>query len=330
VSDRREPETPSEPEIPSALVAARLAGRLLDRLDAAALPAAGRLLGAVAERAGSARATAVDRVARLSARLAPQPPGPVTSGEPAPAGPGRPVVGAVGVVGARTAAVVERGARFAVLGLVSMIVISAAASMLQGVDHRGGQLVAPPEAGPGGPAAAPVQAPTVTVGPYPGDSVDAYRARARDQLSALTRAAPQADLYAVVSLADYRTPTQTLGILADYRTVRVFFAAPGAGVVRSAEVRDPVADVAAAFEREAAADDVRARGSADAAERRRAGREAAELRAGCACLFAAVVRAPAARLAELADTPAVRLVDAAPPGTTPSTAVFVPLRPGTR
>jgi hypothetical protein len=160
--------------------------------------------------------------------------------------------------------------------------------------------------------------------------VDAYRARARDQLAALTRAAPQADLYAVVSLADYRTPTQTLGILSSYRTLRVFFAIPGAGAVRSAEVRDPVADVAAAFEREAAADDVRARGSPDAAERQRAGRAAAELRAGCACLFAAVVRAPAARLAELADTPAVRVVDAAPPGTTPSTVVFVPLRPGTR
>jgi hypothetical protein len=229
-------------------------------------------------------------------------------------------------------AVLERGARIAVLGLVAMIVLSTAAALLPGVS--GGQPVVepvpPPIATP--PTTTPVGTPrtvtpTITVGPFPGDSVAAYVTIADRELTALAQAAPDADLLAVVDLTAFRSPQALHTLLGDYRVTQVFFAVPGNGPVHQAAVRDPMADVLAAFDAQAAEATRQATTTADPAAQTRDRAEANALHAHCDCAFAAVIRAPAARLLVLRADQAVRIVDAAPPGTLADTVRFIPVAP---
>ncbi len=236
----------------------------------------------------------------------------------------------------------ERGMRIMVLGAVGMIGVSAVAGLVRGPaagrpEGRAGPSGRPPagaQADPSGTAlATPVQtAPrpqTVQVGPSPDEPIDGYLTVARMRLAALAQAADQPDTYAVVSFPGYRTPEQTLGLLQDFRTVRVFFRVPPDGPTLSADILDPAADVRAAFEQAGDAAARRADAATDSDTRQLAADEAAALRDSCACLYGAVVRAPVERLVILAGMTSVRLVDAAPPGTAGSvgSVVFTPLRP---
>jgi len=303
---------------------------VLDRLDAAALPALHRAVRTARDQVVGTADRESARARRLAARLRPaRAPEEVSAPDDSP----QPLLE---VVGLARGGMVDRGARVLILGLVALIVVSAAAAMLQSVDHDrtppGGSPEAPAGGGRAGssPApAAPVE-PTVTIGPGAHDSVPEYLGASRQNLETLAAAAPGADLYAVVSLNATVTPSGLLGVFGGYRTVQVFFTAGTHGEVEQAAVRDPVADVRAAFA--SAAGQAQARAVADA----RAGdanaddrdqRAAGELRGGCACLFAAVVRAPAGRLTQLAADPRVRVVDPAPPGSAPPGVTFLPLSP---
>ncbi|EIV93163.1 hypothetical protein [Frankia sp. QA3] len=306
------------------------AANLLDRLDDAALPTVFRILDA----ARSRLADTADREACRARRLADRARrGRVGGDGPADAeAEGSPAL--LDVVGVAPGGVVDRGARVLVLGLVALIVVSAAAAMLQSVDRdRPSNATAPTDAPAVTPPPAQPVAPTVTIGPGAHDSVAEYLGASQQNLASLTAAAPAADLYAVASLAAPVTPDQMLDVLGTYRAVQVFFTAGSGGEVEQATVRDPVADVHAAFASAAAQAQARAAAEAKAGEGTADDRDrqaAAQLRAGCACLFAAVVRAPAGRLSQLAADPRVRVVDPAPPGAGPPAVRFLPLLPDRR
>jgi hypothetical protein len=274
--------------------AAERAGRILDRADDVLIPGMVRLVGDGVDRAGSA---AKVFAAGIAARVeVPEPP----AGQ-----------------GWRQGGYLTRGARLGVSVAVAALVVSAVATTLQGPDRlRTGSPSAAKVPDVKVPAAKTPDV-KVTIGPYPGDVVGTYLAYARSRLDQLTVVAPDADLFAVVSFSDYRTPSALLGLLADYRMHRVFIRVPPGGRVFEAPVRDPVADVEAAF----------AHAAVTAAPRTP---EASAYHRRCACVFAAVVRAPAGRLARLAGTEGVRAVDVASPGSTMASAVFVPLLPDRR
>ncbi len=300
----------------------------LDRLDDAALPVAhrvldaarGRLLGAADRQTGRARHVVDEVRAR--------------AGRPPAAGPGGAATSPGEVVNVPRGRLVDRGARVLILGLVALIVVSATAAILQNVDTGrtpGEPASGAPAAAPSAPAA-PVE-PTVTIGPGTHDVVADYLGASRQSLANQAATAPNLDAYAVVSLDAAVTPEGLLAVFGAYRTVQVFFTAGLGGEAEQAGVQDPVGDVRAAFasaagQAQAAAAADRRGGDANADERE--SRAAAELRAGCACLFAAVVRAPAGRLAQLAADPRVRVVDPAPPGTAPPSVTFIPLSPDRR
>ncbi|SQD98224.1 conserved hypothetical protein [Parafrankia sp. Ea1.12] len=291
--------------------------RLLDRVDDAALPPVGRVLESVAGRLAGARDRPRARLRRAWAARG----GPYVDGD------GPPPPGRASVITGRA---LEAIGRLLVLGLVVLIVVGAVTTMLRGADPSGSHAPGPgPGPGPGNAPAGPVE-PTVTVGPAVGESPATYAAEAAAKLDGLTRAAPDADLYAVVSLAGYRTPDEMLQIFTAYRTLEVFFGVPPDGAVMAATVRDPVADLTAAFDSEADAADTRAHSATDPAEAEHARQEATALRARCGCLFGAVVRAPAARLVDLGHIEGVRVVDPAPPGISPETVRFLPLQPDPR
>jgi hypothetical protein len=224
----------------------------------------------------------------------------------------------------------ERGARVVVLGLVSMIMFSTAAALL-GFDSPPANLGAGQPSGQAAtaagspPAANPV--PRITVGPSAGDPPAVYVESADHTLAEYAQSAPGADLLAVVSLVDYRTPAALHTLLGQYRVTQVFFAVPGTGSVHAATVRDPVPDVLAAFRAQAATAASQASAASSPSARGEAQAEADALRGDCACLFAAVVRAPAERLLLLRADPAVRVVDPAPPGTLDNAVTFVPVAP---
>ncbi|KLL12391.1 MULTISPECIES: hypothetical protein [Protofrankia] len=307
--------------------------------------------------------------------------------------------------GLRGRSVIERSVRMTVLGVVSVIGVSAIAALARGpaggrdlgqldlprmavpalrqqVDPVAGSARAlsgapvtdtAPDVVPGADAAtaspmvagpvpvpAPIAVPTrveempaaaILVGLGQREAVAGYLTAARTRLAAAARRdeppGRHPDTYGVVSFPGYRTPEQALDLLRDLRTVRVFFRVPPDGTALSADVRDPLADIRTAFARAADADAAAAQaGTADVADvaavdvgtadaggigdadaRERAADEAVALRDSCACLYGAVVAAPAWRLAALADTEPVRLVDVAAADAPAGPAVFVPLRP---
>jgi hypothetical protein len=335
---------------------ARRVGASLDRVDDVVLPAVTRVVGDRLGRAGATSVAAIRIARRAAASVTAPAPASSSAGdstEPLPRG----------RAALRRDGPLARAAHLGMVAAVGVIAVSTAAATLQGQDRftttprpsppltgtevAGGADLeserqhsrdgsAPPEAYalglPGGAETGGGQAPTetITVGPYPNDDVTAYLAYARSRLDAMTSAAPEADLFAVVSFTSYRTPRQLLELLATYRIHRVFLRLPPDGEQVEAEVRDPVADVDEAFARAADAAARRAEATAEPAARERAGREAAALGGRCACLFSAVVRASAGRLAEFAQAEGVRIVDVAPPGSTLAGSTFVPLLPERR
>lgn len=312
--------------------AADHAGPRLDQLDETLLPATTEALELVVAGAAATSRAVTTRLLRLAVRTRLlSPPGtPQGAAQGAGAMAGSP--GGSGLLGAAPAgrAVLERGARIAVLGLVAMIVLSTAAALLPGVSGQpiAEPVTSTPRPGTGPlPAALPSGVPSVTVGPIPGDSTATYIGIADHELTQLAQAAPDTDLLAIVDLIGYHSPPALHDLLADYRVTQVFFAVPGVGAVHQAAVRDPLADVLAAFDAQATAAARRAAGDTDPGARGRDQAEADALRIPCDCAFAAVVRAPAVRLIGLRENPAIRVIDAAAPGTVESTARFIPVAP---
>ncbi len=322
--------------LPAAAGLERAAGRagvLLDRVDDVLVPAVARVVGDGLDRAGSASKVFATRFRNRTGASAP------ATGQS-----GHGAAGPRALAALRNSGHLARGARLGVSVAVAAIVVSAAAATFQGQDRLGfpHPPALPPGADPGvaaavggdggGVAAPEVSIPEVevTVGPYPGDEVGSYLADARSRLDELVLAAPDADLFAVVSFTGYRTPAELLALLSDYRMHRVFIRMPPDGEVLEAQVRDPVADVDAAFAHAADATARRMASATDPQAHARAGQEASAYGGRCSCVFSAVVRAPAGRLAELAGTDGVRLVDVASPGATMAGSVFVPLLPERR
>ncbi|MFI2712613.1 hypothetical protein ACH495_21055 [Micromonospora sp. NPDC018662] len=180
------------------------------------------------------------------------------------------------------------------------------------------------------------------VGVAAGGSVPAYRRAAAAELARLD--AP--DGWALVTFAAYLTPDRVATALAGTPVSAVIARVPLPGrqteIVRIAALRLPddvvggMAEVAARKDREAA-DYLTRAATADPGLRREydtgaavAAGEAAGYRAGCACVYAAVVRAAPDALRALADRPGVRVVDPAPEVTRLDRTVFTPPLPEQR
>ena len=176
----------------------------------------------------------------------------------------------------------------------------------------------------------------VQVGVVQGQAVSGYVSNSRSELAALTDpSAPAAgDTWALVSLDDYVPAGRLPGMFDGAAVAQVYTRVPLAGrhtqVVRIPVYRLP-ADVisgmlGAAVQRDQERAEYEQLGRrltgdepnvARAREAYRsaaatAGAEADAYRSGCACVFAAVVRAAPAALQVVADRPGVRVVDPAP------------------
>ncbi|GIH19071.1 hypothetical protein [Rugosimonospora africana] len=163
----------------------------------------------------------------------------------------------------------------------------------------------------------------VRVGVGQGASIPAYLRDSRDRLDAMP--AGQSG-YALVSLAGYLSPGELVPVLAGVETFQVYARVPLPDV-QTAIVKIPVATIP---------DDVTAGMDAEAGERARqasragdqvAATEAERYRQHCACVYAAVVRAPAGTLRQLAARASVRAVDPAPRVSQLDLAVFLPPLP---
>ncbi|SCL18527.1 hypothetical protein GA0074692_0417 [Micromonospora pallida] len=188
------------------------------------------------------------------------------------------------------------------------------------------------------------------VGLGEGDSIPSYLRAAGDELAALPDPAPAAgSTWALVSLAEYLPPERLAPVLGDVPVAVVFGRVPLPGrqtqIVRipaprvPEDVRAGMVELAGRKEREAA--DYRARGAeltGDGPQERElrqlyqsgaevATAEAAAYRAGCSCVYAAVVRAEPARLRTVAARPGVRAVDPAPEVERLDRTVFTPPLP---
>lgn len=189
------------------------------------------------------------------------------------------------------------------------------------------------------------------VGVTAGDPIPDYLRAAAAELAGLADPAPPAPgSYALVSFSAYLTPQRAAGALGGLPVSAVVARVPLPGrqteIVRIAALRLPgdvvagMTQVAERKDREAA--DHRARAAAPAAaadpELRRvyetgaqvSAAEAAAYRTACACVYAALVRAPAARLRALATRPGVRVVDPAPELVRLDRAVLTPPLPEQR
>ncbi|HEX8627802.1 MAG TPA: hypothetical protein VF755_06500 [Catenuloplanes sp.] len=208
-------------------------------------------------------------------------------------------------------------------------------------------------AGDQGSAGDPTVGAVVRVGVRDGDSIPDYLSSTRRELASLVAVAPSAapgpDPYALVTFAAYRTPDQLAPALDGVTVAAVYARVPTPRVqtqiVRIPAIRVPadvaagMLDAAARKDREAA--DYRRLSAAltgDGAEQRRrrdlydsgaavAAAEATAYRQRCGCVYAAVVRAPAAALDRIATRPEVRTVDPAPEVQRLDRAVFVPPLP---
>jgi hypothetical protein len=179
----------------------------------------------------------------------------------------------------------------------------------------------------------------IQVGVVEGQSVRGYVASSRGELDALLSSpapagAPATETYALVTLAAYVAPDRLTAVLGGVAVSEVYARAPLTGmstpVVRLATYRLPddvivgLLDTAQSRDREQAdyrrlsAEQV---GDGENATRLRrvydnaaqaAAAEAFAYRAGCSCVFAAVVSATPAALELIAARPEVRAVDPAP------------------
>ncbi|MET8307690.1 hypothetical protein [Micromonospora sp. NPDC005173] len=189
------------------------------------------------------------------------------------------------------------------------------------------------------------------VGVVDGDSVPGYLRSAAADLAALPTAAPATGdgTYALVTLGAYLPPQRLAAVLGDVPVSTVFGRVPLPGrqteIVKIPALRVPD-DVVAGMEQVAVrkdteAADYRARAAAvsgdGAAERELregyasgadvAAAEAAAYRTGCACVYAAVVRATPGVLRGVAARPDVRAVDPAPEVYRLDRTVFTPPLP---
>jgi hypothetical protein len=175
----------------------------------------------------------------------------------------------------------------------------------------------------------------IRVGVVSGQSVGVYLDHSRAELAALTdpSAPVPGDTWALVSLDSYVSPWKLPAVLEGAPTVQVYARVP-LPAARTAVIRIPVYSLpgdllsgmlAAASQRdqEQAEYEQLSRRLGDGAGQERARRaydsaaataaaEASAYRAGCSCLFGAVVRAAPAVLREIAERPGVRAVDPAP------------------
>lgn len=174
------------------------------------------------------------------------------------------------------------------------------------------------------------------VGVVQGQSIPGYLGASRRELAALTDPASPAagDTWALVSLDTYVPPERLPSTLAGAAVAQVYVRVPMANahtqVVRLPVFRLPgdvtagMLDAALQRDQEQAeylqlsrrlqgdgGDVERARGAYSVAAATAAA-EAAAYRSGCACAFAAVVRAAPRWLQAIADRPGVRVVDPAP------------------
>ncbi|MEV4657585.1 hypothetical protein [Micromonospora sp. NPDC049301] len=192
------------------------------------------------------------------------------------------------------------------------------------------------------------------VGVVDGDSVPGYLRSAAADLAALPTAAPATGdgTYALVTLDAYLPPQRLASVLGDVPVSTVFGRVPLPGrqteIVRIPALRVPddvVAGMAqVAVRKDAEAADYRARAatvSGDGPEERElreqyasgadvAAAEASAYRTGCACVYAAVVRATPGVLRGVAARPDVRAVDPAPEVYRLDRAVFTPPLPEQR
>ncbi|MEW1584299.1 hypothetical protein AB0283_02460 [Micromonospora vinacea] len=192
------------------------------------------------------------------------------------------------------------------------------------------------------------------VGVADGDSVPGYLRSAAADLAALPGSAPSAEggTYALVTLDAYLPPQRLAAVLGDVGVSTVFGRVPLPGrqteIVKIPALRVPddvvagMREVAARKETEAA--DYRARAAAvdgDGVGERElreqyasgaevAAAEAAAYRTGCACVYAAVVRATPVALRGVAARPDVRAVDPAPEVYRLDRTVFTPPLPEQR
>lgn len=191
------------------------------------------------------------------------------------------------------------------------------------------------------------------VGVSEGDSIPGYLRSAGDELAALPDPAPSGgSTWALVSLTEYLPPAGLAPVLGDVGVSAVFGRVPLPGrqteIVRIPALRVPddvlagMAGLAARKDREAA--DYRARSAeltgGDPQERELrqwydsgaqvAAAEAAAYRAGCSCVYAAVVRAEPDALRTVATRPGVRAVDPAPEVDRLDRTVFTPPLPEQR
>ncbi|MGC1215723.1 MAG: hypothetical protein WA890_31255 [Micromonospora sp.] len=191
------------------------------------------------------------------------------------------------------------------------------------------------------------------VGVATGDPIPAYLRASADELARLTGSSPPATgdgTWALVSFSTYLTPQRVASALGGVPVSAVIARVPLPGrqteIVRIAAMRVPddvvagMGEVAARKDREAA--DYRARAAAPTAaadaELRRvydtgaqvSAQEAAAYRAGCACVYAAVVRGAPPALRALAARPGVRAVDPAPEVRRLDRTVFTPPLPEQR
>ena len=136
---------------------------------------------------------------------------------------------------------------------------------------------------------------TATVGLAAGGDLAGYVAGRKAQLAALPASA---DVPAMVSLVTYVAPqAAATTLLRDYRVSRALYRLSSVSPPQQSDVRDLATDGPRII--------------------------------NCSCLYAVVVRAPADRLRALAKSPYVRLVDAAPAGTTfltPASTALLPER----
>jgi hypothetical protein len=162
-----------------------------------------------------------------------------------------------------------------------------------------------------------------------GDSAAGYEQQARAELEQLRAQKSAAAPYALVSFGAYLAPDRLRVVLAGSAVSEVFARVPLA-TMKTQIVRIPAQripdDVVAGMQlfaerkdREAVGFQERANQATDEAQRqayedsaRAALAEATAYRSQCSCVYAAVVRAGAEALGELAERPGVRTVDPAP------------------
>jgi hypothetical protein len=162
-----------------------------------------------------------------------------------------------------------------------------------------GVLIAVLAGGGGGGSSSPERATpgvnhTATVGLAPGGDLAAYVTQKRALLASLPATV---DVPAMISLISYARPADAATLLHDYRVTRMLYRLSSVSPPQQADVRDLSTD--------------------------------GPRLVPCACMYAAVVRAPADRLRLLAKSPYVRLVDATPVGTTfltPQSTAILPER----